>query len=268
MRHAEPLDIPFEIRLMDLMTRVLLGVVFGGACVVGVVWFLGQPKFDITSIEVQDESELQRVDVLGFKQIAMSRLNGNFFTLKLSEVKNMMESMPWVKQATVQRVWPYQLSVQIEEYEPVAFFGKAGTDLLLLDAEGDIFEASVDQVFGLDLPMLYGPQEKSIALYMWKVYLQMDLEMRVLNTRIKVLRLSDHGIWSMRLDNDAEIVIGRGGVDRLLERVHDFVQTVPSALRPYEGRALIRADLRYPNGYAMEIAGVQTVVAATGNQVH
>lgn len=265
MRHAEPWETPLEIRLMDLITRVLLGVVIGGACIVGVIWFLGQSRFDITSIEVQNEMELKRVDVVALKQVTMSRLNGNFFTLKLNDVKNMLETMPWVKEATIQRVWPYQLNVTVREHEPVAFWGKSQTGVRLLNADGEIFEVS-HQVFGLKLPVLSGPEEKGAASYMWQFYLQMALEMNALNMRIDELRLSDHGIWSMRLDNGAEVMIGRGNLSELSGRVHDFVLTVPAALRPYGGRALIRADLRYPNGYAMEIAGVQTEVSVAGSQ--
>ncbi|MGL4667824.1 MAG: cell division protein FtsQ/DivIB [Saezia sp.] len=267
MRHAEP-EISLEIRLMDLITRVLLGVVLGGACVVGGVWFLDQPKFNITTMTVLNEAELQRVDVLELKQAAMNGLNGNFFTLRLDEVKRLLETKPWVKEAIVQRVWPYELSASIREYEPVAFFGESQGAVQLLDKDGELFKVNAAQVSGLKLPILYGSAEKGVTFLMWRVYLPIGSELRALNMSIEVLKLSDHGIWSMHLNNGTEVVMGRGNADELVARVRDFIRTVPTALRPYGDRALIRADLRYSSGYAMEIAGVQTNASGADVRVH
>ena len=41
----------------------------------------------------------------------MQKLKGNFFTLDLAEAKRVFESVPWVRQAVVSRVWPNRLTV-------------------------------------------------------------------------------------------------------------------------------------------------------------
>lgn len=272
MRHTEPWERPLEIRLMDLITRVLVGVVFGSVCVVGVYVFLSQPRFNITGVEIENAHELKRVEILELEEETLRRLKGNFFTLSLDEVKSMMEEMPWVKKATVQRVWPSQLNVYIEEYEPVAYFEVVGQEgeeqVQLLDVEGDIFSVSEGNSEVLSLPRLRGLMDKSTAQQMWSFYQQLSLEFETLNKKIAVLMLSEHGLWSVDLDDGTKIIIGREKLEKLLKRVHAFVKTVPTALRPYEGRELIKADLRYPNGYAMEIDGVQTGVSASGRPVH
>jgi cell division protein FtsQ len=64
----------------------------------------------------------------------------------------------------------------------------------------------------------------------------------------------------VRLDNDAEIELGRGSDPEVVARAERFVRTVPQVARNYGG-PFVRADLRHPDGYAVRIRGMTTATA-------
>jgi cell division protein FtsQ len=89
-----------------------------------------------------------------------------------------------------------------------------------------------------------------------------------LDTTLVRLDLSVHGGWRAQLASGAVIELGRGSVDELTARVQRFVGTLPQLASRY-GRtaaAVESADLRYPDGYALKLSGVTTVVPDPGKK--
>src|SRR5690606_3130400 len=80
---------------------------------------------------------------------------------------------------------------------------------------------------------------------------------------IETLRLNDRGSWSLRLDNDAVIELGRGETDAVVARAERFVRTLPQLRRAYIA-PLSYADLRYPQGYAVKLKGMSTMATLPG----
>jgi cell division protein FtsQ len=68
-----------------------------------------------------------------------------------------------------------------------------------------------------------------------------------LGLRVETVRLSARGSWSLRLDDGTEIEAGRGDPQARLAR---FARMLPQ-LRNDPARRLVRADLRYTNGFAI-----------------
>ena len=73
------------------------------------------------------------------------------------------EAVPWVRQATVRRVWPGQLLVQLEEHQAVASwdgrgeYGEPPLERALLNSHGEVFHANLGEVEDDRLPQLAGP---------------------------------------------------------------------------------------------------------------
>lgn len=265
MRHAEePWAIPLDVRLMNLASRILLGVTLIGLCAGGVVWLLDQPRFDLRVIQVRGQGELEHNNEATLKMAVASKIRGNFFTVDLEEVRAVFESAPWIRQATVSRMWPYGLSVVVQEYEPVALWGNDRQTSYMLDVYGEVFEANAANIKELGLPLLDGPSSQKNGELMWGMYQRLAVQMAAIDWRIDTLRLSEQGTWSMKMGDGTQIIIGRGDLDVLESRVHDFVQTVEVALKPYGERTLLVADLRHKDGYAVQIAGMQTARVTEG----
>jgi cell division protein FtsQ len=75
------------------------------------------------------------------------------FFIPLAERQAAIEAIPWVQRATVMRVWPARLQVEIEERQPVGF-ARAGRRLKLVDAHGVVLPEPASGNY--DFPVIDG----------------------------------------------------------------------------------------------------------------
>ena len=66
--------------------------------------------------------------------------------IPLSERRRQIEAIPWVEHATVRRVFPNQIEVDVVERTPIAYL-RQGSDLSLVDAHGVILERPIEGDF-------------------------------------------------------------------------------------------------------------------------
>lgn len=253
MAHAE---LPLDIKLMTVATRalvVLLGVLVAAALA---LWVLRHPVWTVRAITVQGDVVHQNA-VTFRAQLATqmkSSLSGSFLTLDLQQVRQLFEAVPWVRRAVVQRDFPNRLKVTIEEHQAVAWWGESGSGRLV-NTLGEVFEASPDE--GDELPELAGPEHESTQV--WSLFRRLQTEFGRLEMGVTRLQLNERGSWSAELDSGARIELGRGTPEELLARVQRFTATLSQLSARYPG-ALQSVDLRYPNGYALRVRGVTTVI--------
>ena len=82
------------------------------------------------------------------------------------------------------------------------------------------------------------------------------------------LGLTARGSWELELDTGAVIELGSGSPDDVTARTQRFVQTLTQVASRYGRRpeALVSADLRHTNGYAVHLRGVGTTGADAANK--
>ena len=89
----------------------------------------------------------------------LSRLDGvagaALLTLDLDNCRERVRSSPWVADVGLRRVLPDTLEVRIAERRPLAI-GRAGADLVLVDAEGTVIDEFGPNYEGFDLPIIDG----------------------------------------------------------------------------------------------------------------
>ena len=73
--------------------------------------------------------------------------------------------------------------------------------------------------------------------------------------------LTGRGSWQAETDTDAVIELGRGSQEDIVARAQRFTQTITQAASRYGRRteAVLSADLRHGDGYAIKLRGVTTV---------
>ena len=220
------------------------------------MWLTRQPFFAIRSISV--DGDVARNSVSTIRANAAPRLAGNFMTLDLGAVRRAFESVPWVRHAVVQRVWPNRLRVRLEEHRPVALWnsGEAASEKLV-NSFGEVFEANVGDVEDDALPTLDGPDGSSA--HMLTMLDKLGMTFAPLETRVDSLALSSRGSWQATLDSGAVVEIGRGSDDDVLGRTARFVSTIRQVTSRYQ-RPLEYADLRHPDGYAVRLKGISTTL--------
>lgn len=270
---AAPVALPRDIRAMQLATRVLLllFVVLVAGLVAAALQRL--PMFNLRQVSIG--GDITRNSLPTMRANAVSKLAGNFFSLDLQQAKQAFEAVPWVRHAVVQRQWPNRLVVTLEEHKAAAEWqlvssvasGRA-QEGQLVNTAGEVFDANLGDVEDEDLPKLFGPTGTAADALAMLQRLQPLFE--PMQSRVAELHLSERGSWSVVLNDDTEndsgrtgteIQIGRGNPDEVAERVRRFVATVARATTHFNTE-LRSADLRYPQGYAIRLAGVGTVAAS------
>jgi cell division protein FtsQ len=250
------LAIPPDVRLMNATAGVLAFIAMLLVAAAALLWLARQPFFAIRAISV--DGDVTRNSVSTIRANAAPRLAGNFLTLDLGAVRSAFESVPWVRHAVVQRVWPNRLRVRLEEHRPVALWssGDAGNDKLV-NSFGEVFEANVGDVEDDALPTLEGPDGSSA--HVLAMLGKLGPAFAPLDARVDELALSSRGSWQATLDNGAIVEIGRGSDDDVIARAGRFVSTVRQVTSRYQ-RPLEYADLRHTDGYAVRLKGVSTTL--------
>ena len=253
---------------MNGVAGLLLLAVALAAAAVGVHWLARQPAFSIKSITV--EGDVSRNSSASLRANALPRLSGNFLTMNLQQARAAFEAVPWVRHATVRRVWPLHLVVALEEHRPAAYWetkaenadadSDAVVDTRLVNSFGEVFEANLGDVEDEDLPTLAGPAKSSAAmLAMWR---QLDpMTHGKLDEGVARLDLSGRGSWKATLEKGAVVELGRGSEAEVVARFGQFIASIPQITARYR-TSLVSADLRHESGYAVRLAGVTTVTTA------
>ena len=264
-RTAPPTPLPADIRLMNLTAILFAALGVAALIVVAVLWVAKQPVFAVRSIRI--DGDMAHNSVLTIRANAAPKLAGNFFTLDLGGARRAFEAVPWVRHAVVQRVWPNRLRVQLEEHRAVALWVNAasGGDAAdkLVNSFGEVFEANLGDVEDDALPTLRGPEGMSAAMLV--LFRRLQPVFATMDAHIDTLALSGRGSWRVELDTGAEIELGRGSDDEVLERTQSFIATLPQVTGHFQ-RTLQYADLRHHDGYAVRLKGITTVDAAAKSE--
>lgn len=220
--------------LSGLVLLLLLAL----ACLAGVRWLSDPLNFPITVVEVKGEFRYLLKEDL---QAAMAPfVSGGFFTVNVSAVRAAAEQLPWVYQASVKRIWPAMLRVEIVEQQPFAHWGERG----YLNAAGEPFEPE-RTASTVDLPWLSGPtgQEQKVLEH----YRQVVTTLTPLGLQVARVDLDERRAWQVYLDNGIELRLGRAEPWQRLQR---FVRAYPGI---FAGRIakLQGVDLRYSNGFSV-----------------
>ena len=186
------------------------------------------------------EGRLQRVDAQRLRATVLPYAAKGFFAVRLADAQAAVAQLPWVERAEVRKRWPDVLEVSIVEHRP---FAQWGSDRLLSE-HGRLFPVQGARM-PKGLPLLDGPDTRVadvVALYN---------ESRALfapgGVDVRALTLDPRGSWSLVLSNGTDVIVGSSEARLRLAR---FARLMPQLLSQKQ-LPLVRADLRYTNGFAL-----------------
>ena len=177
LRRQRPVEIrrrKFGRRTWQFYKRATVSgvcVVVGGASIYFAGdFFLNSPRMSLASfeqIEVAGNHVVTRAAVLERFTADQGR---SVLRVRLGERRRAIEEIPWVETASVERILPNRLRVQVTERTPVAFL-RLGRELALVDAHGVILDRPLEGDFrfpvitGISEIMLRSEIEKRTKLY-------------------------------------------------------------------------------------------------------
>jgi cell division protein FtsQ len=232
-------------RLLNIAAGALVGVAAFLFAAAGAWMLVRSDLFPVRELSVATALEkTTREDIEG---AVHGRIRGNFFAVSGDEVRAAVEKLPWVRRASVRRVWPDRLEVIIEEHIALARWG----DDALVNTHGERFFGTSDAV----LPLFVGPAGTEFEVTFR--HARFSEAVAPLGAQVERIVLTPRLAWQLRLSGGLDVMLGRDGelAETRLRRfvsVHDL--TLKTINRKHE-----YVDLRYPNGFALRIPGLQGV---------
>lgn len=236
-------------QLLSAIADLLMLVGAAALLAAGAVWLVRVPSLPVKQVVFVESLEHTRRGEV--EQVLPSALRGNFFSLDLEAVRVALEQLPWVRRAQIRRVWPATLEVSIEEHRAVARWGEGYAEMV--NSHGEVFAALLPESEMRRLPLLAGPS--GTAREVLERFVGFNETLATVGERALQLTLSPRLAWQLKMENGMRVEIGRehpkSPVGPRLER---FVAVYPSMVAGLPVLPTV-VDLRYPNGFAMKVAG-------------
>jgi len=219
------------------------------ACLVcaAAAWAMGRPVFDLRAVAIEpiDERPLRYVAERPLQQALQATVKGSFFSTELEAVRERVETVPWVRHASVRRVWPDRLEVRIEEHRPLALWH----DGRLVNTYRELFAANLDEAEeDGPLPQLSGPPGSEAEVV--ERFLAARRLVEPLDRVPVSVSMSPRRAWRMQLDDGTVLLLGREREKSIDARIARWVDAYPATTARLGHRAGV-VDMRYQNGFAI-----------------
>ncbi len=247
-------------RILNLAADTLIGVAALLFAFAGLQWLLRSPLFPLKEVVVRGELKNAAASEI---QNAVDGAGGNFFALDLAAVRERLEQVTWVRRVDLRRVWPDRIEVTLEEHVAFARWNQVADGLqsrALVNTHGEPFTAPMDGGAAAQLPLFAGPAGSEAEIT--RRYRRFAALLAPLGVNPERVVLTPRYAWQLRLagseNRGLNLELGRDGAEAVEQRLARFVAAYPESIGRLPRRAAAEhryVDLRYPNGFALRVAG-------------
>jgi cell division protein FtsQ len=248
--------------------RIVLGVVVFGVLAAVAVAFAGvqyylmhDARFVLATsddIQITGAEHLTRDQVLN---VFGADLERNIFRASLAERQADLERLPWVAHATVMRLLPNVLRVQITERTPVAFV-RQGSQIGLVDGGGVLLDMPPDAAGDphYSFPVLTGLSanetlpERATKMEIYQQFMRdLDSTGGHLTDSVSEVDVSDAEDVKALVTSGSSDILVHFGQEQFLKRYQEFEQHLQEWKEQYP--KLASADMRYEGQIVLEMQG-------------
>lgn len=232
---------PFTLATVALIVSVgLYGLFVGGhvAAAARDVANRGNKVLALAGFSVEDVSVTGRVHA--DRQALLAALGASrgdpIFAIDTEAARQRVERLDWVKSATVTRLLPHAIRIDIVEREPYAVWQRGG-DLSVVDRDGlPITDEKVEAYANLPFVVGFGgAREAADILGLMRSQPQLLARVRAF------VRVGDRR-WNLRLENGVDVKLPEVGVEKVLADLVALDQTYKILSRDIES-----VDMRLPD---------------------
>lgn len=186
------------------------------------------------------KGKFRHLDRDNLRRVMSKAIDGGFFTTDIQRIRKAGQSLPWVDDVSISRVWPDKLIMEVSEQRPVARWRAKA----LVNGRGQVFYPVKPMLKWPEL-QLSGLDEKAPEVLAFHAQVSAGFILRDL--RIQSLALDERTEWTIGLDDGLQIVVGRKHAAARLRRFLRLYDAISNQeLKP------VRVDLRYEQGFAVD----------------
>jgi cell division protein FtsQ len=256
----------WSIGSIGLMTLLVLGVI-GSRLAQDPIHFPVTNVDILGTVDYEDRAAL----ITEVEQFTTA----GFYSLDIDRVRHAVDTLPWVANARVSRVWPSRIEVHVEEHEPTARWNEDS----LISKRLELFsppQLQLDnpryvqwyEVFST-LPQITGAPGRHGALL--DTFREYEAGLASFNVTLDVLREDRRGSQTLELSNQVTVRLGYEERDLRFNRflgVYNRLVGKPSELEGSEiERGPTTFDMRYSNGFALGGYGRRGAAEQLGTQL-
>ena len=196
----------------------------------------------------------------------------NVFFVPLNERRKELEAIPWIQQATVMRLLPDQIRVEIVERRPVAFT-RHGQQIGLVDAGGVLLDMAPAAMAAhhYSFPVLTGidagdkpvSRQARMAVYQ-RMMSDLDSNGQRNSEQLSEIDLTDPEDARVLMPEQGADILAHFGEDHFLERYQRYKSHIAEWRQQYPN--LAEVDLRYERQVVLEMASGASHAQADSEQ--
>jgi cell division protein FtsQ len=195
--------------------------------------------FEVEQVYVAGRYQTDRQTLIEALGIAIHQ---PIFDVSLETARLRVESLPWVRTASVERRLPNTIVLRIEERVPLALWQNEGK-VTVVDDDGRVIDGARPQDFR-ELLLVVGPDAPGMAADLISVMeLVPDLKRRV----TAAVRIGGRR-WNLKLDDGIDVHLPETGLDGALLRLADLDKAQQLLARDVE-----EVDLRLPDRLVLRL---------------
>src|SRR5438309_6071761 len=220
-----------------LVIALIAGIYVGGRFAAK-RFFIDNPDYKLSEIEVQTDGTLQREQILS---VADVREGENIFRVNLARVHERLQELPQVDEVEVVRKLPAEIDIRIVERKPIAWITSekqiadpfASEVAFLVDARGVLMKEKKLLPEYLGLPLILGCASESLEAgkTVASPEAKAALELLRLSTRsfmqtrfqIREIDVSKGYCLIVTDKNHSRVTFGFDNLDRQLQRLEQFL---------------------------------------------
>ncbi|KIH77952.1 cell division protein FtsQ [Geoalkalibacter ferrihydriticus] len=249
----------FQKILRCTVTVVSSALIVGGALIAARM-LVASDYFRIETVRVENAVRVGVDEVLGLSDIAVG---SSIFDLNLEMIGRKIEENPWIRTARIDRIFPREVVIRIEEREPRAIVNLGY--LYYLDAGGEVFKM-LNAGDRLDYPVITGIARKDMLEQPEKTQERLRTALAVLDELRERRRFNLESVSEINLHPDEGIALytymggipvrlGEGDYGRKLDRLEHIYKELEPRLTALEyidlkvpGRVIVKIENRPQRG--------------------
>ncbi|HEY1939830.1 MAG TPA: FtsQ-type POTRA domain-containing protein [Candidatus Angelobacter sp.] len=155
-RSSIPKKAASQLKIAGMIAAVV--VTCGGLTTWAYSYGMHSWRFRLQSSDSVEITGVRNASAAHVMEVAGADIGRNIFFVPLEERQRQLEQIPWVERASVMRLLPNRIAVNIEERTPVAF-AQIGSRISMIDANGVVMGLPADRKTKYSFPVIRGISE-------------------------------------------------------------------------------------------------------------